>query len=47
MRRRWFERKKVGGWETPRNAAKVPINWRFTITDARVKLKSVYPSIKN
>ena len=40
-------RKEVGVWETRRNEAKVPINWRFTIADARVKLKSVYPSIKN
>jgi hypothetical protein len=40
-------RKEVDVWETRRNEAKVPINWRFTIADARVKLKSVYPSIKN
>jgi DDE superfamily endonuclease len=39
--------KEVGAWETRRDAAKVTINWRFTIADARVKLKSVYPSIKN
>lgn len=40
-------RKEVGAWETRRNAARITINWRFTIADARVKLKSVYPSIKN
>jgi hypothetical protein len=40
-------RQEVRVWETQRNAAKVPINWRFTIADARVKLNSVYPSIKN
>jgi DDE superfamily endonuclease len=40
-------RKEVGVWETGRNEAKVTINWRFTIADARVKLKSVYPPIKN
>jgi hypothetical protein len=40
-------RKEVGVWETRRNEAKVTINWRFTIADARVKLKSVYPPIKN
>jgi hypothetical protein len=40
-------RQEVSVWETQRNEAKVPINWRFTIADARVKLKSVYPSIKN
>ena len=40
-------RKEVGVWETQRNEATVTINWRFTIADARVKLKSVYPPIKN
>jgi hypothetical protein len=33
-------------WETKRNDAKATINWRFTVADARVKLKHVYPSIK-
>jgi hypothetical protein len=40
-------RAEVSAWEAPRNRAKVTINWRFTVADARVKLKSVYPSIKN
>jgi hypothetical protein len=40
-------RREVAAWEIPRNEAKITINWRFTIADARVKLKSVYPSIKN
>lgn len=40
-------RREVGVWETQRNKAKITINWRFTIADARVKLKRVYPSIKN
>jgi hypothetical protein len=40
-------RKEAGAWEARRNEAKVTINWRFTVADARVKLKSVYPSIKN
>ena len=40
-------RAEVGAWEAPRNRAKVSINWRFTVADARVMLKSVYPSIKN
>jgi hypothetical protein len=40
-------RREVGAWETQRNEAKITINWRFTIADARVKLKRVYPSIKN
>jgi len=37
---------EVGAWEARRNEAKVTINWRFTIADARVKLKGVYPSIE-
>jgi DDE superfamily endonuclease len=40
-------RSEVGAWEARRNEAKVAMNWRFTIADARVKLKRVYPSIKN
>ena len=39
-------RAEVIAWEAPRNRARVTINWRFTVADARVKLKSVYPSIK-
>ena len=37
---------EVGPWEAERNEAKVTINWRFTVADARVKLKNVYPSIE-
>ena len=40
-------RGEVGAWEAPRNRARITINWRFTVADARVELKSVYPSIKN
>jgi hypothetical protein len=40
-------RREVAAWETPRTEARITINWRFTIADARVKLKGVYPSIKN
>jgi hypothetical protein len=40
-------RQQVGAWEAPRNEATVMINWRFTIADARVKLRSIYPSIEN
>ncbi len=39
-------RQEVSAWEAPRNEAKVMINWRFTIADARVKLRKVYPSIE-
>ena len=39
-------RSEVGAWEAQRNEARVTMNWRFTIADARVKLKRVYPSIQ-
>lgn len=37
---------EVGLWEAERNARKATLHWRFTVADARVKLKHVYPSIK-
>jgi DDE superfamily endonuclease len=39
-------RVEVGAWEGRRNDARATINWRFTVADARVKLKHVYPSIE-
>ncbi|MCY4305493.1 MAG: hypothetical protein OXC62_12080, partial [Aestuariivita sp.] len=32
-------------WQDHRNAAQHPVNWRFTTDGARIKLKSLYPSI--
>ena len=37
-------RRKVRGWECRRNTAKAMVNWRFTTTNAREKLKRLYPS---
>jgi hypothetical protein len=37
---------EVGSWEAERHEGKATLNWRFTVADARVKLKHVYPSIK-
>lgn len=37
---------EVGLWEAERNAIKAALHWRFTVADARVKLKHIYPSIK-
>jgi hypothetical protein len=37
----------IAVWEAARNAAEVSINWRFTTADARIRLKRLYPSIKN
>ena len=37
---------EVAAWEDHRNASAKPVNWRFRAEDARVKLKSLYPSIQ-
>jgi hypothetical protein len=39
-------RREVAAWEATRNTAVVKVNWQFTTTDARVKLKRLYPSIE-
>jgi len=36
-----------GAWQARRNAQGVQVNWRFTTADARIRLKRLYPSIKN
>jgi hypothetical protein len=36
---------EVGAWEEERNADESTIDWRFTTTDARIKLKHLYPEI--
>lgn len=33
-------------WETERNNSGATVNWRFTMADARIKLKRLYPSIQ-
>jgi len=40
-------RKEVKAWQDARNKKVAKINWRFTSSDARVKLKRLYPSIEN
>jgi hypothetical protein len=35
----------VALWQAKRNQAQVTVDWRFTTTDARIKLKRLYPSI--
>lgn len=39
-------REEVRLWETERNAAVVTVDWQFTTTDARIKLKKLYPTIE-
>ena len=38
--------REVQAWEAERNAAEVTIDWQFTAADARIKLKRLYPVIK-
>ena len=38
---------EVSAWETQRNEQEANVRWRFTVSDARVKLKKIYPSIEN
>lgn len=37
---------EVAAWETRRNAARVTVDWQFTASDARIKLKRLYPILK-
>ena len=38
--------REVTAWEHRRNQAQVTIDWRFTTADARIKLKRLYPVLK-
>ena len=38
---------EVAAWQQQRNQDTIPVDWRFTTADARIKLKSLYPSIQN
>jgi transposase len=38
--------REVAAWVSARNARKLAVDWRFTTSDARVKLKKLYPSIQ-
>jgi hypothetical protein len=37
----------VGAWEEERNEQRVGVNWRFTTTDARIKLQRLYPAVQS
>ncbi len=37
---------ETGAWEGQRNRDAIRAQWRFTTEDARIKLKSLYPSIR-
>jgi len=38
-------RKEVAAWERYRSNRSVPIDWRFTTENARIKLKRLYPNL--
>jgi len=35
---------EVTAWMNERNQKETSLNWRFTVEDARIKLKRLYPS---
>jgi hypothetical protein len=39
-------REKVAAWQAQRNGRQATIDWRFTTADARIKLKRLYPVVK-
>jgi hypothetical protein len=38
-------RREIAAWEAPRNRQRATVDWRFSASDARVKLKRLYPNI--
>ena len=38
---------EVAAWERRRNNMNATINWQFTISDARIKLKRLYPTLED
>jgi len=45
MESKAFVTEQSAAWEERRNAYSTRIDWRFTIADARIKLKRLYPTI--
>ena len=40
-------RREAAAWQQQRNRDTIRVGWRFTTADARIKLKSLYPSIQH
>ena len=40
-------KQEVDAWKKHRNNKNLKINWRFSTTDARIKLKRLYPSFND
>ena len=39
-------RRETNAWADRRNASQTGVDWQFTVTDARIKLKRLYPQVK-
>ena len=39
-------RREMGAWQQQRNRDSIRVDWRFTNEDARIKLRSLYPSLQ-
>jgi len=37
--------REIAAWEQQRNTEQATIDWRFSVSDARKKLKRLYPSL--
>ena len=37
---------EINAWQKQRNKENIQVNWRFTTKDARIKLKSLYPTLQ-
>jgi len=40
-------RAEIDAWQQQRNQKAIRVDWRFTTEDARIKLKSLYPSMQS
>jgi hypothetical protein len=40
-------KREIQAWQNARNEKAIRVDWRFTTDDARIKLKSLYPSMNN
>ena len=38
-------KREINAWQNTRNQQTIRVDWRFSVEDARIKLKSLYPSI--
>ena len=51
LRRRITDRstiaREVDSWQQTRNMCASPMNWQFTTSDARIKLKKLYPTLNS